>query len=331
MGTNPNEHVVTFTAKNDGTTGNKIDLRVNYNYGEELPAGTACTIAAMASGATDGAVASAITAMGAVHYHTVISAWDDDTNLDLFEAAMTTRWGPTVKQYGHLFAATMGSQGTMTTAGNLRNKYFTSVMGSGLSPAPTYWWAASAGALDAYECGVDPSRPRNTLELVGCLAPAPASCLTATERNPLLTNGISTYTVDSDRTCRIERLITTLQTTNSVPDDSWLDITKPRTLAAMAYSIEVRFALRFPRYKLADDGANYDPGQPVMTPGLAKSELLTLYKLWLGVAWVEDKMTQFKTDMLVERNSSNRNRLDVRIAPDLIDSFDILACQIQFQ
>lgn len=321
---------VTFTARNDGTTGNKIDLRVNYNEGEALPAGTACVITAMASGATDGSVSGAITALGDVQYHTIISAWDDDTNLDLFESELLTRWGPMEQREGHLFAATKGSQGTMSTAGNARNSYLSSVMGSGLSPTPTYIFAAATGALDAGQCGIDPARPRQTLMLRGCYPPAPSSRLTRTERNTLLTDGISTYVVDGGGNCLIERLITTYQTNaSSIADTTYLDITTPRTLAALRYTQRARIAAKFPRHKLADDGTLFPSGQAIVTPSIIKSELIALFIQWIDQGWVEN-LEQFMEELIVERSSTDPNRVDILLPPDLINSFMVSATNVQF-
>lgn len=322
---------ITFTARNTGTTGNKIDIRVNYIEGEKLPAGmTSATVTAMASGATDGAIASAIAAMGDVQYHTIISAWDDDTNLDLFETELLDRWGPMEQKEGHLFAATKGSQGTMTTAGNLRNSFNCSVMGSGLSPSPTYEWAAAVGAVDAFQSSVDPFRPRTTLELVGILPPAKASILTRPERNILLTDGVSTFTVDNAGKVLIERLITTYQlNASSVADVTFLDIMTVRGLAALRYTQKARIASRFPRHKLASDGTLFAPGQAIVTPSIIRTELIALFLEWVAAGWVEN-LAQFKTDLIVERNTTDVNRVDILSPPDLINAFLVSATSTQF-
>ncbi|HGB3609947.1 TPA: hypothetical protein ACIVDT_005112, partial [Salmonella enterica subsp. enterica serovar Eastbourne] len=38
----------------------------------------------------------------------------------------------------------------------------------------------------------------------------------------------------------------------------------------------------------------------------------------------------FKKNLLVERNTSNRNRLDVLCTPDLVNQFRFFAAQIRF-
>lgn len=329
---------VALTARNKGTTGNDIDIRVNMNQGDTVPAGvTTPAITKMASGATDGSVSGAVTAMAAVQYNTVCSAWRLDADLDLIEAELLTRWGPMVQLEGHLFAATGGpassdsSVGSMATYGNARNSFNSTVMGIGSSPTPTFVWAAVVGAVAAYQYSINPFRPFTTLPLPGCLPPAKASVIVASDRNTLLHDGISTYTVDAAGTCLIERLITTYQTTNSVADPSFLDLTTPRGIAALRYTQRARVALKWPRAILADDGEEFGPGQPIVTPSIVKSELISLYKDWADAAWVSKAgLAQFKADLVVQRNSTDNTRIDVLQDPEIVSGFLIYAAQIQF-
>jgi len=322
---------VDVTCLHKGTLGNYIDMRLNYNQGEALPAGVGCTIVAIGTavaGATDPDVATAITAVGDMWFNTWVSLFADDTNVDKIEAELLTRWGPMEQLEGHLFIGAVGNQSALTALGNARNNRFTTLMGGGQSPTSPWIWAAVAAAVD---CGEpDPARPRQTLLLPGVLPPAKTAIFTRTERQTLLTDGVSTYTVGQDGNCYVERLITTYQTNAlSVLDVSYLDITTMRTLAYLRYSLRARIALRFPRHKLAGDGTNFSAGQAVVTPSIAKSEILALFREWENAGLVEG-FDQFKKDIIVERNASDVNRLDVLIAPDLMNQFRVFAGQIQF-
>lgn len=66
-------------------------------------------------------------------------------------------------------------------------------------------WAAAS--ID-----IDPARPLQTLHLTGVLAPAEKERFDKLERNLLLWDGISTFTVDQSGRCMIERAVTTYQT-----------------------------------------------------------------------------------------------------------------------
>lgn len=320
---------VALTARNAGTTGNRVDLRMNYNQGDATPAGIAVVITAMSGGATDGSVSGAIAAIGAKQYHTMISAWDASAVLALFEAELFARWGPMEQIEGIVFAGTYGSQGTMATAGNARNSFLSVLFGVGLSPTPTYVAAAAVGAVSAFQATIDPFRPFTTLPIPGMLPPAAQSQLTRAERNILLTDGVSTYTIDPSGVCLLERLITTYQSTSGIADATYLDIMTVRGVAALRYTQRAIIALKYPRHKLADDGTTFGPGQAIVTPGIIRSELLMLFLVWEDNGWVQD-FDAFKAGLIVARNPSDVNRLDVLMPPTLINAFLVYAANLQF-
>lgn len=321
--------VVTLTARHKGETGNAIDVRVNYYFGDKTPKGLALAIVALAGGTTNPLVATAITALGDEQYHTVIMPYTDAANLTALETELSDRWGPLEQKEGHAFAAASGSHATIDTLGSGRNSPHLTIMGAGKSPTPPWVWAAVAGAVDAYE--PDPARPRQTLELKGVLAPAEADRYTRAERNLHLFSGISTSVVDAGGRVLIDRLITTYQTNSfGVEDISYLDVETMRTLAYLRYSVRSRIALKFPRHKLADDGTRFGPGQAIVTPSVIRAELIALFRQW-EEAGLAENFEQFKNDLIVERNTADPNRVDAIIPPDTINQFRVFAGQIQFR
>jgi phage tail sheath gpL-like len=322
-------NVVTLTARNKGVNGEYIDLRHSYQFGESLPAGVALAFAAGTTGAGNPDVADAITAMGSEQYHTIITSLTDSTNLGLIETELATRWGPMVQKEGMAFAGYSGTHSAIDTVGAARNSPHLSIMGTGTSPTPPWIWAAVVGAVDAYE--PDPARPRQTLALPGLLPPATDQRFTLSERNILLHDGISTFMVDQGGNVAIERLITTYQTNAfGVDDISYLDIETMRTLAFLRYSVRTRIALRFPRCKLASDGARFGAGQPIVTPKDIRNELIALFRQWEDAGLAEN-IEQFKQDLLVERNASDPNRVDALIPPDVVNQFRVFAAAVQFR
>ena len=113
------------------------------------------------------------------------------------------------------------------------------------------------------------------------------------------------------------------------PDPSYLDVNTIATLSYLRYSTRVRITQKFPRHKLADDGTNFAPGQAVVTPSIIRTELLALFQEWELAGLVEDFDT-YKDELLVTRNSSDRNRVDVLAGPNLINQFRIFAEQLRF-
>jgi phage tail sheath gpL-like len=162
------------------------------------------------------------------------------------------------------------------------------------------------------------------------LAPSKVDVFDQSENNLLLQTGISTFKVDQSGRVSIERLITTYQTNASaVADTTFLNVTTMHTLAALRYTLASKIQTKYARYKLGDDGGNYGVGQPIVTPITIKSEVLSIFGEWELNGWVED-FEQFSDELIVERNSSDRDRLDARLGPNLINQFRVFAGQIQF-
>jgi phage tail sheath gpL-like len=328
-GTGESTHIVTLTLRHYGTCGNFLDVRHNYGNGETFPSGVGCTIAAGATGATDPAYSAAITALGNEQFESIIVGNSDDTQLDLIEAALETRWGPMVATPGICFGVVRGADlaADLALGGAARNSKHSCIMTSNQGLTPIWEQAAAIAAADDGE--PDPARPRQTLEIVGMVPPATTDQYVQSERNQLLYAGISTFEPVSGK-CYISRLITTYQLNGAgVADPSYLDLTTMRTLAYIRYAVAQRMALRFPRHKLVADGTRFSPGQAVCTPSAARAELIALFTELEAAALVEG-FDQFKDDLLVEINGDDPNRLDILMAPNLANQLRVCGVQIQF-
>jgi phage tail sheath gpL-like len=203
-------------------------------------------------------------------------------------------------------------------------------MGCGIAPTAPHVLASVYAAVAAASLSIDPARPLQTLPLPGVLAPALAARWTMEERNLLLFDGISTAMIGPDGTVMIERAITTYQVNAfGVSDPSYLDVNTPATLSYIRYATRARITQKFPRHKLADDGTRFSPGQAIVTPKTIKAELMALFRE-LELAGLVEDFSQYKADLIVERNANDRNRLDVLSSPNLINQFRVFAEQIQF-
>lgn len=322
--------VVTLTARHKGENGGNIDVRANYYQGEVLPAGMTVTVAAGVAGSGNPTIATALAALGGDQYYTIISPWTDVANVAALEAELATRWGPMAQKTGHAFHGMSGSHATLTTYGAARNSPHSTFIGANGSPTPPYIWAAVLGAVCEYHGAIDPARPFQTLELSGLLAPAVSSQFTREERNLLLKDGVSTFTVGPDGAVYVERVITTYQTNAfGVEDISYLDLETKWTVDYIRYAVRARIALRYPRYKLADDGTQFAPGQAIVTPRQIRAELMGLFRELESVGLVEG-FDQFKEDLIVVRSASDPNRVNAVIPPDIVNQFRVFAASIQF-
>lgn len=322
---------VNLTAKNKGTLGNQIDVRLNYQDGEETPAGLTVAITAMADGATDPDVSEIIAVMGEDMYNLIALPWVDGTSLGAIEAELADRWGPIRMADGVAVAARNASHATLGTLGNSRNSEHLVVLGTKGMPTPPWEYAAAVAGVAALSAQVDPARPFQTLPVFGVLPPASADRFTIEERNLLLHDGISTHTVDAGGTVRVERLITTYKTNPlGAADEAYLDLTTLLTISYLRYDFRNYFMGKYPRHKLASDGTRFAPGQAVITPKIGKAEAIAKFREWEGRGLVEN-IDQFKEELIVERNSQDPNRLDFFLPPDLVNQLVVTAVKIGFR
>ncbi|HEX7124683.1 MAG TPA: phage tail sheath subtilisin-like domain-containing protein, partial [Thermodesulfobacteriota bacterium] len=322
---------VNVTARHKGEAGNSLDLRINYLQGEALPAGLTVTIVQPTGGTGNPDVTAVFTAIGDAQYHTIILPYTDAANLTVVETELAERFGPLKQIEGHAYAAAAGTHAALGTLGDSRNSPHVSIMGASGSPTPPYEWAAAFGAVIAFHGQIDPARPFQTLPLVGILPPAESARFTREERDLLLHDGISTFTVDAGGQVRIERAITTYKTNAfGLPDPSYLDVNTLLTLAFLRFSVRTRIAQKFPRHKLAGDDAIIGPGQAIVTPSVLRLELIALFQLWQEAGLVED-LEQFKRDLVVEIDATDPNRVNALIPPNCVNQFRVFTGLLQFR
>jgi phage tail sheath gpL-like len=321
---------VNVIAANAGVLGNYIDLRDSYYDGETVPAGLTLTITPMASGAANPDISDAFAVLGDGQYNVVITPYTDQTNLTATDDELEDRWGPLTQNDGHAITASNLSYSALNTLGNANNSKHFSLVSCTDFPTLPWFIAGNVGGLVAYYGAIDPARPFQTLQLQGVLAPSANDRLTADERNIQLFDGISTLMIDAAGAVRIERLITTYKTNGfGAADTSYLDVPPKLTLSYIRYDFRNYILRKYPRHKLADDGTRFGPGQAIVTPKQVKAEILTRYREWELRGLVEDYDT-FKSNLIVERNQSDRNRLDILLPPDLVNQLLITATKIAF-
>jgi phage tail sheath gpL-like len=321
---------VTLTAKNKGVTGNDIDLRVNYYDGESTPAGLTTTITAMSGGATNPSLSAAIAALGDEWFHVIGSAFRDGQSLADLKSEMDDRWGPIRQIDGHVIAAASGTVGDMTTLGTTLNDRHLTVLATQKSPTPAYEVAAETAAIVSYYAATDPARPLQTLGYTWTKAPTRGDRYTLTERNTLLYSGIATIRVSTAGAVTVDRMVTTYRTNEAGgTDPAYLDTETMMTLQFIRWDWRNYILTKYPRHKLSDDGTRYQPGQAIVTPLVMKAEAIAKFQDWEAAGLVEG-FEQFKRDLIVERNASDRNRLDVLMSPDLVNQLRVCATKISF-
>lgn len=323
-------NVVTLTAKNGGTQGNGIDVRLNLQTGEVFPTGVLVVSAVGVSGATDPTLGAALASLGARQYHVLAVGLNDATSIAAVDAELALRFGPSVQLEGSAFFGKADTHANLVTFGQSLNSKHVSVVGFKAPPSPTWELAASVAAIVAKYGQADPARPFKTLPLVGYFGPVLADRFTLQERDLLLKNGIATAVVDDAGVTRAERIVSTWRINAAgAADPAFRDVNTLLTLSFLRFDFRTRFQTTFPRHKLADDGTRYGPGQPIVTPKTARAWALTVFRGWEQLGLVEG-FDQFKRDLVVERSVTDRNRLEFLLPPDFVNQLQVAAASLQF-
>jgi phage tail sheath gpL-like len=271
--------------------------------------------------------------MADTQYHTIVSCLASATVLGALVTEVESRTGPMRAIEGVIFACESDTRASLTSLGNSYNSAALTLVGtevSALLPA-NYEVAACVAAVDAAMVQVSPALNNAGRKLPGMRGPKKGSRFTRAERDILLTDGVATLETGADGSLRICRCVTTYQTNAlAIPDTALQELQTVRLLSAIRYSARTRIGLKFAGFSLASNGTVIPPGQPIATPNTVRSELIALFLDWTALGWVEG-IDQFKSELIVERNGSDPNRLDVVLPPDLINSLLVTAIKISFR
>lgn len=323
-----------FVAVQLGEQGNYLDVRMNFYEGQSNPTGFVNSVlySTFAGGVGSPTISDEWGVIDGEQFQIIIEPYIDVTNLKSVEDELASRFKPLVDQWGHCITAARGALASLATLGLSRNCTHLTIVGEYDSPTSPEEWAAAWGAEASYFLNDDPSRPLQYLPLSGIVAPMKSSRFTRAERDILLYDGIATWLCDTVGNVMMERSITTYKV-NAVglPDYSYLDIETLATLAEIRFQFKTRMTTRFviPRYKLADDSFAVPPGAYIVTPKTIKQEIISLFSLLRDKGLVEN-LDDFIKNLLVERDASDVNRINVLLPPDLVNQFRILAGIIQF-
>jgi len=322
---------IDFTARNDGPGGNDISIVVL-----QRPAGITATITAMASGATNPDLAPAIAAIAAYHFTHIVCAFNDDGSADDLEEELVRRAGALVDQRGILFLGYRGSLANAIIYGDARNSQYTSVghvHNGRSSPWEIATWLCMADAVED-----DPARPRNGISGAtrgfdgrgsnGITPMAATDVLQAEDYEMLLDAGVTPLHVDEFGNISVVRMVTTYKLDAAgAATDLYLDITTPRTLAALIYTWKTRLKRLYPRAKKDEDGGPRIAN--VVTPSELRSVALGLFDgTWVPEGWVQgSKRSEFEDQLVVESDSNNVNQFNIRLPPNIIPGAHIFATQ----
>lgn len=333
-----NTAVVTLTAKNKGECGNDIDVRVNYRGtagGEALPTGLGAAIVAMANGATNPSLTTGLANLLDKEFDFIACSLTDATSLAAIAALLndtTGRWSWSVQVYGHCWIAKRGTAGAVASFATALNNQHLTVIPYNDAPSPPWAWSSAFMGASAVALRADAGLTLQSLTVPGLLPPPLASRYAASARNnTLLYGGCSSWDVDATGTVVIENIVTTYVTNaQGQADDSYLEVEDmyllPFVLRRMRDVVNTKYA----RVKLADVGVRLLPGRPVVTTDTIRGDLIAAYRQLEAEGFVQDA-DAFSRDLIVERNATNRNRVDVLWPAILINNLRVFALLAQFR
>ncbi|HDR9026861.1 TPA: phage tail protein [Burkholderia vietnamiensis] len=303
--------VVTITAKNKGVTGNGIVL----SQLNQAP-GITAAIAAMAGGLNDPDPQPALDAVFASSYTLVAACWSQldaltkiRTFADAISGAMEMR--PCVVAAGFVGTISAGA----TLASSLNDGRIT----IGWYPnSASHVAEVAAGYAAVIGSEPDPARPFNTLPIAGLDIVPVDKRASRGEKEMALHEGLTPLEVGPDNnSVQIKRAVSSyLVNPQGVNDPSLLDITTIRSLDYSRKAWRERFALRFPRSKLAP-----------RTPDQVRSEMLDVaYKLE-DLEILEDIDT-WKNSFIFEKDEQSIGQLNGKLPAPVVPGLHVFAAEI---
>lgn len=239
------------------------------------------------------------------------------------------RWSPFQQLYGHMFTAKIGTHDALMTLGESRNDPHMTILGIMQSIQPSWEWSSALAAIACQHWANPPelSRPLQTLVMRGIsVGSDDDTSFIDLERQMLLEQGISTFHVNPDTSCAIDRVRTTRKSNAwGDPDPSWADAITMFQAMFFVKSLRAAITNAFPRSALA----NNDRGVTgVASPSLIKLVVIHDYIRLENLMLVENSDI-FVRALVVERDSVDRNRVNILARPDLVNQLRVVATIVE--
>jgi len=284
----------------------------------------------------DDDIAAALAALGDTQYHHIMCSLNDETTIRELGLFLEERYNALNQIPGIAYIPKKGTHAELITFGETSNCAlinFLPINSFGDTENKPLSDAAAIGAWVgqiAPSLAIDPCRPLQTLKLNGVYTLAAREWDWA-ERNLFLYEGLSTYTVSSAKEVLIERPITAYTENGAgIADNSYLDVMTPATAMFFRQKQRSKILSIYPRHKVAKDGTNFAKGQPIVTPTMFKSQLLSLYRDLEYRGIVQD-FDGYKKSLVVELDQTNKQRVNYQDSPQFVNGLIIVAGKIQFR
>lgn len=321
--------VVTVTHKHGGVIGNDDAIAHSFLDDEEVPNGLTVVLAQLNGGAGAVDLADLISILGEERINLLVMPYNSGSDLLGLDAKLEELWG--AQSLNDLQAITAYKQSfndhnTLVSGINYRNITAINAVGH----YPKYCWAASLAGAVAKSASADPATPFQGLELIGLQASVNSQPLNS-ERQTLLQNGSTTYTILQNK-IYLERvkLLRTSDANGSPLPAAASDLNPKLILSFIRYDFVVDYLRKYRRAKLADDGIRVPAGSNIVTPSLVKASVVTRYQFWQDTLGLVENLSVFRSNIVVERNAADRNRLDIVMPVDLINQVRVTGVNFSY-
>ena len=306
-----------------------MDVSFNLN-GETFPQYLSFTAGDFSGGAGVPDVSAVFTAIKDTRFNTFVCPFSDLQNLKILSDILESRWEPTTQNDGFCFSyITKSVEESVTFGANLNSQNISLLNLFGI-PNAGYIACAAIAAQCSASALFDPALPLTEITVSGISTPPQFAQFSFAERTMMLNAGISTFNVIGNDIC-IERIVTTYKRNNNgEEDESYLNVERIFTLSFIRNYFRTKFKSKFSRYKLADDGSKIQPGQRILTPKIAKAELICIYSDLIDMGLVENK-DLFIKNLIVTRDTQNRCKLNMILPPEIISQLFNVDATIQFR
>ncbi len=325
---------VTLTARHKGAFGNGINIAENLDAIDAplVPSGVTLTITAMASGATNPVLTTALANLGDTFYTFIANPYSLDLALDAIEAAWVARLDPGVKRPFAAISAYTDTLANYTTFLADRNSPATTIIPVEGSPNMVAEIAAVACARMARSAESDVARPFKNQTLPGIRGGAAANW-TYAQRDAIVKLGGSTSYKDSTGVVWLGDCVTTYTTSALGAEDaatSWRFTTSVTKLQAKIYSLDQLFlASPFDRAIVVDDEAVTSKSYAI-SPRKTKAFVIKLVDdLWIAQGWSTNRAA-IVAGIVASINGTNPARIDV-LVPDVMSAeLSIVAVKLEW-
>jgi len=312
---------VTLTAKWPGATGNDIRIQQDLDSGDLAaePAAVTVTITAMATGANNPALATALAALGGTWYTAIANPYQDATAITDIEAAALVRAGAGVKKP---FLAVFGYTGTKANyqaAVTARNSPFASWVPVEDSPSLSLEIAAVAGALYGNRQGLQPGTPMRYRALTGIRAGAGAEWTYLDNDNTVKLGGSTTRALPDGTVQMIDFATTYKRNAQGTADSTYRFADWLGNWQTKLYSLDALFGAAPFSDAIVVDDATPSGKDYVLRPNTVKAYAIKLIdELWVALGLTKNRDTVV-AGIVCEINVGNPGRIDISI-PDVFSA-----------